>query len=480
MAAQAAPRRPSAIVDREAEWEALVRLWRSRRPELAFVVGRRRVGKSYLLAHFAHAVKGLYYQATRRTEAEQLARLSLLVGERFDDPGLRAGVPFPDWEAMVRYLVERARGRPYLFVLDEFPYLVEAAPALPSILQALWDQVVPGTRLKLVLSGSHVTVMRRLEEADQALYGRRTGRLDIQPFGYGHVGAFVPDYSGADRLRVYGIFGGLPGHLSLLEPELSLGDNVARQVLDPGGRLHDDAQHMLDAFLGDTGVHYSILEAIALGEETWSGITKRVGKGGGSVSRPMRWLEAMQIVERQVPVTEARPEKSKRARYRLRDPYIAFWHRFVAPLVASGDAGRVPAAVLWRERVQPQLDDYMGRVFEQACLDFVAGGAGLPFRPHRVGAWWDSASRHEIGVVALGPEGRVLVGECKWGVVGEGDLASLRERATVLATELKGVREIHLALFSGREGTAAADSHVRAEARAGRVLLRTGADLLVE
>ena len=99
------PPKPADVVDRAREWEALSRLWTSPRPELAFVLGRRRVGKSYLLAQFAQGVHGLYYQATRRTEGEQLARLSLAIGERFDDAALRQGVAFPHWEALLEYLV---------------------------------------------------------------------------------------------------------------------------------------------------------------------------------------------------------------------------------------------------------------------------------------------------------------------------------------------------------------------------------------
>ena len=87
---------------------------------------------------------------------------------------------------------------------------------------------------------------------------------------------FVPRYSSEDLLRAYGIFGGLPGHLSLLDPQADLATNVARIVLNPNGRLFDDAQHMLDAFLADAVVHYSIVEAIARGERTWSRITSRV------------------------------------------------------------------------------------------------------------------------------------------------------------------------------------------------------------
>jgi uncharacterized protein len=479
--------KPSDVIDREAEWEALAGMWARPRPDLAFAVGRRRVGKSYVLARFARAVGGVYYQATRRTEAEQLAGLSRVVGEHFGDAALRRGVGFPAWEYLFDYVTERAGGQAFLLILDEFPYLAEAAPALPSILQRAWDHTWPETRMKVVLSGSYVTAMARLEEADQPLYGRRTLRLTFSPFGLPEAARFVPGWAARDQLLAYGLYGHLPGHLALLDPDRPLAANVAEHLLSPAGRLVDDAQHVLDAFLGEAGVHYSILEAIAGGSQTWSDITSRVGRSGGSLSRPLAWLEGMGLVERDVPVTEKRPDRSKRALYRVTDPYLTFWHRVVAPLVHAGSIGLAAPERLWEEVVEPRLDDHMGSVFESASRDFVRraarGEAGqppagrLPFRPLRVGAWWDVRSRQEVDVVALGGRGEVLVGEAKWGPVTERHLRTLRQRAALVEAELGEVREVHLALFSGR-GTF--DDAVRAEADAGRVLLYTGDDLLAE
>jgi uncharacterized protein len=102
------------------------------------------------------------------------------VGAHFGDPALQRGVPFPDWESLFEYVTDRAADAPFLIVLDEFPYLSASASALPSILQSLWDHRWPDTRIKLVLSGSHVTAMRQLEQADQPLYGRRTSRIDVK------------------------------------------------------------------------------------------------------------------------------------------------------------------------------------------------------------------------------------------------------------------------------------------------------------
>jgi hypothetical protein len=465
--------KPAEILNRSDEWAELARLWDRPRADLLFMVGRRRAGKSYLLGRFARAVNGIYYQATKRTEPEQLLRLSAIVGTHFQEAAIQRGVPFPDWESLFEYVSERAGDRPFLMVLDEFPYLSSAAPALPSILQSLWDHRWPRTRFKLVLSGSHITAMRQLEEADQPLYGRRTGRIDVNPFGYPEAAEFLPAYAPADRLRAYGVFGGLPGHLALLDPTLTLEQNVAQQLLSPSGRLLDEAQHMLDAFLADAQVHYSIIEAIAHGERTWQGITRRVGRDGGSLSRAVQWLVGMRLLDRVVPVTEINPVKSKRAVYRISDPYLAFWHRFVSPMVSAGMIGLATGMRLWENQVAAHMDDHMGPVFEAACRAFVRRSPRVPFAPLRVGEWWDASSRNEIDVVAVGPDGDLLLGECKWGIVRAADLEHLRGRADHIARELSGVRHVHFAVFSGR-GVA---DDVQAEVAAGRVLHFPAADL---
>ena len=470
------PPKPADVVDRAREWEALSRLWTSTRPELAFVLGRRRVGKSYLLAQFAQGVHGLYYQATRRTEGEQLARLSLAIGERFDDAALRQGVAFPHWEALLEYLTHRIGDEPFLLVLDEFPYLSNAAPALTSILQSWWDHQAPRTRIRLVLSGSHISAMRQLEALDQPLYGRRTRRMALHSFTPVEVREFVPTYDPMDTLCTFGLIGGLPGHLGLLDPTLSLADNAAMLLLDSGGRLADEAQHMLDAFLGEALVHYSILEAVATGDRTWKGITNRIGRSGGAALRPLEWLIDMELLERVVPISEADPRKSKRSLYRITDPYIGFWHRFVAPLAASGAIGLVDPGRLWSRSVAPHLSDYMGPVFESACRQAVRSGrVVLPFDIMRVGEWWNAGSTEEIDVVALGGSRELFIAECKWGAVTAADLERLERRGQLLATEIGGVRKTHVGVFSA---AGRFDAAISREIAAGRVLAWSAADLV--
>ncbi|HEX9938990.1 MAG TPA: ATP-binding protein [Longimicrobium sp.] len=466
--------KPPDLFDREAEWGRLEEVWNRRKPDLVFVVGRRRAGKSFLLTRFAQEVGGIYYQATRRTETEQLGSLTRVIGEHFGDAALQHGIAFPSWEDLFGYITQRADGNPFLLVLDEFPYLAAAAPALSSVIQKLWDHAWPGTRIKLVLSGSYITAMNRLEQVDQPLFGRRTAKLLLGAFDFADAARFMPGYDAREQMVAFGLFGHLPGNLAILDPERSLAANVGEAMLNPSGRLADEAQHMLDAFTADAHVHYSIIEAIAGGEQTWGGITSRIGRTGGALHRALLWLEEMQVIARVVPMTEKNPQRSRRAVYRIVDPYVAFWHRTVARLVNAGSLGLVEPERLWDEMVLPTLDDYMGAVFEEICRDFVRRTDRLPFRPVRVGEWWDAGSQNQVDVVAVGSRGELLAGECKWGRVTGAHLRTLRERAHRLAADLGGIEHVHTALFTGR---GEADPEVQAEAQASNTLLFMPEDL---
>jgi AAA+ ATPase superfamily predicted ATPase len=300
--------------------------------------------------------------------------------------------------------------------------------------------------------------------------------MTIAPFPARNVAAFVPAYSPVDVLTTYGLIGGLPGHLSLMDPGWDLADNAAALLLDSGGRLVDEAEHMLDAFLDDAAVHYSILEAVATGDQTWNGITRRIKRSGGSTLRPLEWLLEMQLLERVAPITERDQRKAKRVYYRVSDPYIGFWHRFVAPLVTSGAIGLVPPDRLWSTGVAPHVADYMGPVFETVCRQAVrAGHVPLPFEPIRVGEWWNATSSEQVDVAAWDGAGELFVAECKWGSVTAADLEALERRAQILAAELGSVRRTHLAVFSAQGRLASA---VQRAVGAGRLHSYTALDLV--
>lgn len=468
-------KKPKELVDRVAEWGTLERLWSSARPEMVFVVGRRRVGKSILLSSFSEAVNGVYFQATRRTETDQLYALSKVLGLRFSDQGLLHGATLPTWEAAFGYIAQKAGKQPFLFVIDEFPYLSSASPPLTSILQKYWDHDWQKSKIKLVLAGSYITAMKQLEAHDQPLFGRRTAKLILTPFTYLEAAQFAPNWNRRERLMMYGLLGGLPGHLALIRPKEGFREAAASLMLDPSGRLVDEAERLLDAFVPDAQIHYSILEAIANGDHAWGRLTGRLGKSGGSLLRPLQWLEEMGLVERIVPITERNPSKSKRVLYRLTDPYIQFWHARVSPLLRRGSVGIVDPILLWNEIESTHLDNHMGSVFEQICRDFLLS-KNSAFRPVQVGRWWDHHSENEIDLVAVSSDKDVLVAECKWGKVDKAHLEKLRERTAIMIKELGfAPRSMTYALFTGQDTF---DRHVAGLSQDPRVLLVNARKLL--
>ncbi len=465
------------LFHRDRELTELERAWRSGKPELILVLGRRRAGKSFLLTRFLDSHTGFYYQATKTTAREQLRALADAAGAEYPGSGLAYGSGFRDWDAFFDFIRHQAGERPFLLVLDELPYLLEAVRGFGTVLQKHWDHTLQHSKIKLVLCGSYISAMTRLSAADQPLHGRRTVQLYVGPFDYLDAAAFVSKYPPTDRLLTYAIFGGLPGQLSVIDPERPLAENVAAHMLNPSGRLADEAEHILDAFVRDGGVHYSILRAIAHGEHQWQKITNRIGKTSASVSRPLDWLQKMGLISRIIPATDTPPGSPKRALYRLADPYLAFWYRFVAPLRATGAVDVSTPMQLWTRHIAPALSDHMGALFEVICRAFVARGAHdrLPFVPDRVGEWWSADGQDQIDVVALGPDGQVLLGECKWGTVTHHDLALLERRRDLIIRELRGVPKFHLALFSAQP---IRDGRLTARIHGGDALCFTPQDLL--
>ena len=190
--------KPADVFDRDTEWADLADFVLSPWPGLriAVVYGRRRQGKSYLLRRLTDAVSGLYHLATEQAEPISLRRFGDSVATW---AGLSAGsFGFGDWEQALRtateVLTSRVRsepspGLPGLLVLDEFPYLCQENPGLPSIVQSLYDSLGPGAGadaapLRLILCGSAISVMADLLSGTRALRGRAALELRVRPFGY--------------------------------------------------------------------------------------------------------------------------------------------------------------------------------------------------------------------------------------------------------------------------------------------------------
>lgn len=451
--------------DRQDEISFLANQAQGDRAALVVLYGRRRTGKTALLRHFAQDRTSVFFVADQSSRVHQLAAFSAAVFQGLGESGLE-GTSFPTWEASLNFLAARARQAPLLVVLDEFSYLCDADPSLPSVIQRLWDSGLRESRLHLILCGSYVSFMEReVLSAKNPLYGRRTGDWLLEPFRAVESGLFLPSLSPDTRMQVYGILGGIPAWLERWRPDQSLEENLLDLVLRKGAPLREEPRFLLMEELRDPRVYFSLCRAVACGATSPNEIAQAAGlPDRGVTSRYLETLRSLRVLERQVPVTERNPERTRRGHWRLADPLFRFWFRFVLPNTSTLEFGD-PEMVL-HTRILPYLDQHLSIAFEdvarQHVWNLVRRGEGSW---ERVGGWWRASD--EVDVVAVSEAaGSLLLGEVKWSrnPVGLDILERLVSRSGAVAADLeRAPREIRYALWSRSGFTLDLERRARAE-----------------
>ncbi len=409
--------------DREEELAVLEAAWAAERAQWHVVWGRRRVGKTELLARFLDGRRGVLFEAPEGSELDQLGDLSRELGLAGDNR-LLLEQPLTSWRAALVAIEQFTADLPTLVVIDEYQRVKRATPGIGSLLNTWWREQGRATRIRLVLCGSEVSFFQReLLDVRATEYGRRTGQLRIAPFEPRAAGLFFPDWTPEDRLRAYAVCGGMPYYLEQFEPARSLGENILASVLYLDGVLREEARLLLHEELPDPAAHFSVLRALAAGCVRVNEIVQRTGLDQGLVLRSLESLIRLFLVERAVPVTERNPDRTRRTRYRIADQYVAFWFRFVHPYQSRIET-RAAAERHLRATVLPELDEFVARTaFERACRAYVArvesaaavGEWWGPVRAHREGRSEERTEERQVDVVAVDADRRVTaLGSCKW------------------------------------------------------------------
>jgi AAA+ ATPase superfamily predicted ATPase len=402
------------FVNREHELEQLASWWSSPGAGIAIVWGRRRVGKTALLQHFAADLPTVFHTGGGRPAAAELSALS-----RAAAPLLASGPrdlhtrPFADWDDALETLALAARNRRLLLVLDELPALAETSPELPSLIRAAWDRVRSRTKLKLLLCGSAVRVMEAMQEERAPLYGRLDLALLLHPFRPHEAARMLPSLTPARRALVWGLVGGMPLYLQWWDQNAGVRANLSRLACTPGGQLLTEGQLVL-ATEGEGGeLARQTLYAIAAGRTKFNEIEQAVR---ADPARTLDRLVALRLVERVVPVTED-PRRTRRRTYRIADNFLAFWLGLLdryRPEIERGLGESILPVLL------DSIDDQMGGPWEEAFRDHLrrlAASGELGRDVVAIGPFWTAAADPaEIDVVALAGRGReaVLIGEAKW------------------------------------------------------------------
>jgi uncharacterized protein len=422
------------FINRVSELELLEKRFASGKAELFVLYGRRRVGKTELLARFCEGKRSIFFVADLGSEVSMRIGLSNAINTvLFGADSIRA--VYSTWEDLFQALGHAAQHERLVVVLDEFPYLITTHPPLASILQRVWDQNLKNSQIMLILCGSYISMMEEAVLGYQApLYGRRTGQYLLEPLQFKDARLFFPAFGMEDQVRAYAVYGGTPAYLKTLLPSLNLPANIQEGILNRGAFLYDEVRFILQQELREPRIYFAILQAIAAGKTRLNEIKQATGVEG--VTAYLETLQQLHLVERITPVTETQPQKSRRGIYRLKDHYLRFWFRYVLPNRSQLERGG--AQILLERQVLPEIDHFSSLAFEEICQQSIwqSGLSGKwPFVPHSIGNWWNA--HEEIDLVILG-DFEVMLGECKWSrkPVGIDILANLERKSTYVKPEL--------------------------------------------
>ncbi len=378
---------------------------------LVVIYGRRRCGKSRLLQE-VFGLNCIYCIADqqeqplqRRAIAKEISRLC---------PGFE-NIEFPTWDSLFSALNYRQETNLTL-IIDEFPYLVQTAPELPSIIQKLIDQP-NGLRFKIVLCGSSQSMMQGLVlDSSAPLYGRASEILKIRPLAAGWIQDALK-LKGVAALESYSIWGGIPRYWEQASRFNTLEDALRNLVYDRDGLFHIEPQRLLFDEMRSSIQPHSLLELIANGANRVSEIAARLSKNASSLSRPLDNLIDLGFIKRETPFG-IEPRKAKRSLYKVADPFLLFWYRFVQPNMVLLEQDLIDSVVnINKERFKHHVAEIWEDIARSSVSQLRTGA--IDWMPAK--RYWGNdikGEQIEIDIVAKSTdESYMLFGEVKSGSV---------------------------------------------------------------
>ena len=412
------------FVDRIAESARLKSVLALDKPSLVIVYGRRRLGKSTLIRRVL-TERDAYFLADKSENQHQRTLCSKVVAQIFPDFDK---VSYPDWETLLRNINYRVNER-FTLCLDEFPYLVDQAPELPSVLQKLVDE--KQLKYNLVLCGSSQNMMYGLVlDASAPLYGRADEILKLAPIRLPYLLEAL-NLDAQDAIEEYAVWGGVPRYWELREMQGSLKDALWHNILSVNGVLYEEPAKLFQDDVKDIVKTSTIMSYIGSGVNRLSEIAARCNEPATNLSRPLRKLVDLGFLEKDVPFG-VEEKNTKKSLYRIADPFMSFYYRFVVPNRSFIELERrLPI----EQTLAAHFTEYIGMHWEKLCRESVTGNriGGIVYGKAK--RWWGTVLNEdnkpeqvEFDVMAESLDKKfLLVGECKW---------TTRENGKLLTAEL--------------------------------------------
>jgi len=416
------------FVNRTEELETLNREYRLPHATFSVIYGRRRVGKTTLIQKYIEDKPMLYYYATEVNLAMQLKAFTEDMCQKLD----LGNITFPSFEDALVYLSKQLGEKKLVLVIDEYQNLAKLDKSFSSMLQKVWDLHLKQSNIHLILCGSTISMMHsEILNYAAPLYGRSTSIIQLKPLLSRYIHDFIPNLSQEDLMRVFASFGTIPKYLEMYQPQLSFEENVRTLILNKNAFLYNEGYFLLKQEINEISTYFSILEAISKGATKLGNISGMLEMQSSQLTRYIEKLIDLGFIDKEVPVTEKNPLKSKLGRYHFKDNFLKFWFFYVYKNYRYLEIDML--AFVEKEIAQSFNDNFVSFAYEAYVKEKIIQDPMryLGFVPLKIGRWWNN--KEEIDLVAFDDDHIAFI-ECKWRnrPTGVDLLESLQKKAAIL------------------------------------------------
>jgi len=358
------------FIGREEELQKLQEFQKRKVAGMIVVCGRRRVGKSTLIEHFAQGKRFLefYGLAPREglTSQDQLNHFGEQLGLAFQLAPMR----FANWNHALDTLAELTKQGEVIIFLDEISWMAGSDKDFVGKLKGAWDtKFKKNPKLILILCGSVTSWIEENILNDKGFMGRVSLTLTLKEMPLSDANKFWGKHriSAYEKFKILCVTGGIPRYLEEIQPEQTAEQNMKRLCFSRGGILVEEFDKIFrDIFTKRADDFKKIVQVLAQGNHELGQLCHHLKvEPTGALSHRLHVLEQSGFITRDY-VWDKSKKKSKLSKFRLKDNYLRFYLKYIEPKKHLIEQGLY--ADLFLEDL-PEWNTIMGFQFENLVLN---------------------------------------------------------------------------------------------------------------
>jgi len=382
--------------NRENELERLrqIQLLSLENAQFTVLTGRRRVGKTQLLLKSTEEQPTLYFFVSRKAELFLCQDFAEEITSKLQIPMLGT---VQNFSSLFKYLMQLSSTRSFNLIIDEFQEFLNINPSVYSDMQRDWDTLKAHSRMNLLVCGSvHSLMYKIFEDYKAPLFGRATNIMRIKPFQVSVLKLILsennPNYTSEDLLALYAFSGGVAKYVQFFIDNKALNlDKMLDFIIKEDSSFIADGKNMLiEEFGRDYAVYFTILSAIARGENTRAKIEAVIGKEIGGYLTRME--NDYSLISKSIPLFSK--SETKNVRYVMQDNYLTFWFRFIYKynyMIEINQFGEL------RKIIERDYTTFSGKILEKYFREKYIEQGGIT----KIGGYWDKSGENEIDLIVL-------------------------------------------------------------------------------